>query len=748
VKTIRIKQLLILCSLLLIFTGKSFASSNYCSGALLDMAAGDRRSPVVGAELVAEWNNLAIEWIRLSERGPTISGRFAAYVNISMYDAWAAFEQQARGVFTDSTATHSENDQDAAISCAAYKVVNAIGESILNQKHLEIGAGEDANKRLAILRNRSLQLLHDSTDNQTTDTVMTRASRLADSVASKVIAHAMSDGANQENDYADTSAYSVTPWVVPVPATDDGISDYDFLGTGYSFAGFDPTVAQGVNGGVETVHPMVLDGRLRLTRSWQSLTQLGVFPPADDGGQQIPLTPHWGQVSTLVLASGDQMRPESVLRPYDQNGNLNDQWVRESRQLIEFSAAMQDGVDASAIQRARSEYWELGDATEYPPGWWLQRATDLALQRNLTQRETIKLLLAVSVATFEAGIASWDIKFHFDTVRPITAVNELFYGSEVYDWRGSQIAKTDDRDHWRPYQLRRNLTPPFPDVPSGHSSFSSAAAVVMLQLLQTNFFGYSTESFTSRFDLTDGFDGNDKNDNEETSLYWEYLSRSAEEAGLSRLYGGIHMMDGNLLGLKLGTQLGHMTVEYIDALFGDQPRQASELVFGKGTADAELVTPDGTCGAAEVYGFHGNDFLKSNLNCDGTVNLFGGEGLDTYRIEGVGDIWIRDYEIGERIVIGFSRLTGNRDRTGEGSWVDGHRVSAVIESAYGATSTLLIIDGNDAVRLEGKWSLPELTLNIGTRLEAEAEGCSYRDAASNKGWGWNPITLESCAPAH
>ena len=85
----------------------------------------------------------------------------------------------------------------------------------------------------------------------------------------------------------------------------------------------------------------------------------------------------------------------------------------------------------------------------------------------------------------------------YDSVRPVTAINEAFYGSTVSDWTGNapgnKVVNIDDRNFWRPYQLRRNASPPFPDVPSGHSVFSTSASVVLRNLLRTNVFDFTTE---------------------------------------------------------------------------------------------------------------------------------------------------------------------------------------------------------------------------------------------------------------
>ena len=708
-----------------------------------------------GTEMLAAWNNHAIEWVRQSERGPTISGRFTAYVNIAMFDTWAAFRRNTKGVITNlddirplARQASSRATRDLAISLAAHRVTNTIGKSILKQEYLELGVGEDAELRLAALQSQSNELLSLATAKATqsfsrTDALRCKgrmnhclnrgktrriehsralAENIADMVAQSIYTYALTDGSNQQNDYADTSGYSVTPWAYPVPDVTDGIKDYNFL-EGYTFTAFDPVEAEkATNNGQAQVHPGVMDGSLRLTETWQSLTQLGVFPPDDDGGPQVPLTPHWGDVATLVLTDGSQLRPTSLAGPYLDSGELNPDWVAEARQLVEFARTMQDGNAGSALQRARSEYWELGDATEYPPGWWLQRASDLVVSRGIGQRQALKVLLGVSIATFEAGIAAWDTKYAFDTVRPISAVNELFYGSTVSDWRGEQMARTDDRDHWRPYQLRRNLTPPFPDIVSGHSTFSNAASTVLIQILGSNYFDYTTGSFSSRFDLTDGFDGFTENGNEPTTLNWRLLSAAAEEAGLSRLYGGIHMMEGNLKGQLMGTEIGHLTIDYLHTIFGERPRQPPKLVFGTGGAD-DLGPQTHDCGAIEIYGFHDNDHLSSSLNCRGVVSLFGGAGVDKFTIAGNGKVWIRDFEPGETLQIASSRLNTSRHQDRdynthakhhhETALLDGHTIELKLYSKRRRPYlSALIVDGMHVAFLEDHWTLQDIEIEF------------------------------------
>merc|ERR1711862_952275 len=178
----------------------------------------------------------------------------------------------------------------------------------------------------------------------------------------------------------------------------------------------------------------------------------------------------------------------------------------ETTEIVDLGELQQPGNCPRC--RAESEYWELGDSFVYPPGWWMSRANDLTRNLDLDVKTTLQIILGTSITVFDAGIAAWDMKFAFDSVRPVTAVNELFFGSTVSDWTGeapgNRVANIDERNFWRPYQLRRNASPPFPDVPSGHSVFITSASVVLRNLLRTNVFDFTTEPFTSRFDTEKG----------------------------------------------------------------------------------------------------------------------------------------------------------------------------------------------------------------------------------------------------
>lgn len=132
----------------------------------------------------------------------------------------------------------------------------------------------------------------------------------------------------------------------------------------------------------------------------------------------------------------------------------------------------------------------------------------------------------------DASIAVWYVKRLYDSVRPISAIRFLF-----------------NKD-WNSYIP----TPPFGSYVSGHSTFSSAAAEILKLFTKSDNYGDSViiKAKTLQFDK--------EAPTKDVRLYWCTFTDAANEAGMSRLYGGIHFMDDNTEGKKMGRRIG--TIAY------------------------------------------------------------------------------------------------------------------------------------------------------------------------------------------
>ncbi|MDQ3574804.1 MAG: hypothetical protein M3404_07790 [Actinomycetota bacterium] len=127
-------------------------------------------------------------------------------------------------------------------------------------------------------------------------------------------------------------------------------------------------------------------------------------------------------------------------------------------------------------------------------------------------------------------------------MRPITAVRYLFRGQQVRAWGGpGQGSRLVDGAEWQPYQASWFPTPPFGEYGSGHSTFSAAGAEVLRSFTGSDRFGHSVTVPRGSSWVEPG-----AVPATETALSWATFSEAADQAGMSRRYGGIHFEKGDL----------------------------------------------------------------------------------------------------------------------------------------------------------------------------------------------------------
>jgi hypothetical protein len=206
--------------------------------------------------------------------------------------------------------------------------------------------------------------------------------------------------------------------------------------------------------------------------------------------EQEFLLPQWHKVAPFALRSASQFRAQ-LKKPARFKTS---EFLQQSREVYQLSQRI------TPQQKAIAQFWISGPQKETTPGIWHLFALKLSQQRKHTLDQDIKLFFALANANFDAGIAAWDAKLAYNSVRPITAIRMLI------------------APKWEPYIP----TPPFSEFVSGHSTLGAASAEVL-----RSFFG-SDKFAQSHVESTTGI-----------KLYWPTFSSAADEAGLSRLYGGI-----------------------------------------------------------------------------------------------------------------------------------------------------------------------------------------------------------------
>jgi hypothetical protein len=254
-----------------------------------------------------------------------------------------------------------------------------------------------------------------------------------------------------------------------------------------------------------------------------------------DGTVQVFVAPHWGGVTPFALASADQFRPD----PPPQYGSL--QYEHQVREIVTLSAKLDDRRKAIAL------YWADGPSTETPPGHWNVFAQFVSQRDRHTLDQDVKLFFVLGNALLDTSIAVWDCKRRYDFIRPISAVRFFYAREPIAAWagpgRGTQVISGDTFRSYLP-------TPAFPEYTSGHSAFSAASAQVLRSFTGSDTFGASSTVLAGSSFVEPGVAPSVN-----VTLTWATFEDAANEAGMSRRYGGIHFKDGDLASRKMGRHI-------------------------------------------------------------------------------------------------------------------------------------------------------------------------------------------------
>jgi hypothetical protein len=244
-------------------------------------------------------------------------------------------------------------------------------------------------------------------------------------------------------------------------------------------------------------------------------------PPANSAAA----APHWANLDPFALVSPDQFLPDG---PPELTSR---EYAKALKQVQSLGEA--DSTLRTPEQTEIAEYWHYGPRT--PPGHWNDIATDIAQAEGLSLTETAQLLATLNVAEADAIIATWDAKYFYDTWRPVTAIRN------ADDIDNRWVSEED------PSWLPLLVTPNFPEYVSAHSAISAAAAEVLTAYFGKHYeFSFTAPGGPAPTDVTREFDS-----------FWD----AANEAAMSRLYGGIHFSFANEDGLALGEDVAEWVLE-------------------------------------------------------------------------------------------------------------------------------------------------------------------------------------------
>lgn len=286
---------------------------------------------------------------------------------------------------------------------------------------------------------------------------------------------------------------------------------------------------------------------------WQPLSV-----PNGSGGfnTQSFLVPHWGNVKGFGLTQYNQfaVKAPAPLGSFE--------FWRQASEVVLYSATLTDRTKTIA------EWWADGPGSETPPGTWILFAKQVSDRKGHTLAQDVKMHFALTNAMFDAGIAVWGYKRQYDYARPITTIHYLFNNRPIFAWGGpNRGTKLILGQNWTPYQISTSPTPPFSEHVSGHSTFSSSAAEALRLFTGSDSFPNSAVVLAGSSVIESGVPATN------ITLSWPTFTAAADEAGISRLYGGIHFRNGDLEGRKLGRKVGAqayaLTRAYINGTAGN-----------------------------------------------------------------------------------------------------------------------------------------------------------------------------------
>jgi hypothetical protein len=237
------------------------------------------------------------------------------------------------------------------------------------------------------------------------------------------------------------------------------------------------------------------------------------------------LLPFWGHVNPFVMTSPSQFRPPPP-------ESLDSAAYAEELAFVAKKGA-RDNADRTEYQTLATPFWNDDLGTSTPPGHWNIVAQDIARRKQLSEPECARLFALLNMAEADAGISCWETKYYYNVWRPETALREL-------------NAKQNPNVKPDPDFIPNMPSPPFPSYTSGHSTFSAAAS----RLLEL-FFGTDDIEFSV---TSDGLPGSVRT--------FKKLSDASAEAGMSRVWGGIHTMSDNVEAQKAGRKIGDWTFEH------------------------------------------------------------------------------------------------------------------------------------------------------------------------------------------
>jgi hypothetical protein len=572
------------------------------------------RDDLDGRSVARVWDETLLELIRQVVPAPTVHARNLFHTSAAMWDAWAAYDPTADGYFVDEKFLDEQRSDDevaaareAAISFAAYR--------ILLWRYATVSDLAVAREQLdAVMSSLCYRTDYDSTDD---DSPAAFGNRIAETVVDLGGDDgALEDERYVDNSYRPAN----DPLVVADPGAEmRDPNAWQPLSLGEQLSQNGLPIPGNVQTYIGPHWGHVTSFALPPSPTGTPIDP-GPPPRLDDPQTDAAFKEAAIELirdsSELDAADGVEIDIGPAGRGDNTLGTNDGDGYEENPVTGEPYAA--DPALAADFYRVIAEYWADGPTSETPPGHWNVLANLVQDTPGFERRIggagpevdplewDVKVYFALNGAVHDAAIAAWGVKAYYNSVRPISMIRymggkgqssdpdgpsydpdglllepglvEVVTASSsapgerheeladhvgeiaVLAWRGGPDDPQTETSgvgwiravDWVPYQRPTFVTPSFAGYVSGHSTFSRAAAEVLAGVTGSPFFPGGLGEWT----VEQGTLLHEEGPTEDVTLQWATYFDAADQAGISRLYGGIHIAQDDVEGRTMGAQCG------------------------------------------------------------------------------------------------------------------------------------------------------------------------------------------------
>jgi hypothetical protein len=584
-----------------------------------------KRADLDGRSVARLWDEALLDAIRRDVPAPTVHARNLFHTSAAMWDAWAAYDPDADGYFIDEKhdAGNVDSAREAAISYAAYRV-------LLHRYSLAAGLQATFDELVAIMESLCYRIDFTSTGG---DSPAALGNRIAEAV---IAAGRDDGSLEQRRYVDTAYRPTNQPLVVAEPGAQmRDPNRWQPLALAQLVAQNGMPIPGNVQRFVGPhwghVDAFALPGSAEgLPVDPGPPPQLGDDPASADAFRQAAVdvlrnSSYLDPGDGVTIDIGPGGLGDNRLGTNDGDGHA----VNPST----GDAYAPNVVLRGDFARALAEFWADGPESETPPGHWNTIANDVSDTPGFARRIggegaevgrlewDVKLYFALNGAVHDAAVAAWGVKGHYDSTRPISMIRYLGARGQSTDRSGpayhpdglplvdglvevvtpesSAPGERHERlsDHvgevavkvwmgnpedagqasgvgwiravdWVPYQRATFVTPAFAGYVSGHSTFSRAAAEVMAAFTGSDYFPGGISQWT----VPAGELATEAGPSRAVTLQWATYFDAADQAGISRVFGGIHIPADDLEGRTIGSGCGRDAWALAERYFrGDAP---------------------------------------------------------------------------------------------------------------------------------------------------------------------------------